>query len=114
MLISTVLINVFLWPTVLGRVIALSLALTATWLGNRYFTFNVRQGESKKKNFIRYQMVQVGGLTLNMCVYLLVLALKPEGSYVLQLAIFCGAISALFWNFSLLKYWVYSANTNGH
>jgi putative flippase GtrA len=89
-----------------GRVISFLCAASASWLGNRLFTFRDRHQMTLGKQWLAFVLVSAGGFVLNYGTYALLITYVPvirnwpiEGWPVLGVA--AGAIAGMFFNFSV-------------
>lgn len=90
-----------------ARVPAFLVAATFTWIANRVFTF----GPSNRHPFLewmRFLFANSLGSTVNFLVYVLVLYLIPAAYGAPAIAVACGSIAGLLFNFVVSQVYVFS------
>lgn len=83
----------------LSRAISFATAVIITWWGNRTWTFGNHVDRPKTKEFSAYIIVQSCGAGINYGIYALVLSVSGTGPVQALIALACGSIAALFFNF---------------
>lgn len=78
-------------------------AITATWLGNRHFTFRGQSRHSAREEFLRFVSVCALGLVINRGTYSLVITLVPIAYTHPILGLIAGTGTGMFFNFFLSK-----------
>lgn len=68
-LILTLLVSGADWSPYSARLVSFSVAVTATWLLNRYWTFRDRKSPGRGAEYVRYVSVQASGALINLGVY---------------------------------------------
>jgi putative flippase GtrA len=90
----------------LGRVLSWFCAATFTWAGNRYFTFGTRRARSAGGALREWQRFlganAVGGL-VNVGLYSVLVRYAPPPFNGLTVALICGVLLGLAFNFTLSK-----------
>jgi putative flippase GtrA len=90
-----------------GRLLSFLIAASVTWKANRHFTF-VASKENARKQWLRYLMTTAIGGVVNIGIYRLWLTFSSNDNVNLFLAVTAGSAVALFVNFTLSKYVVFS------
>ncbi len=94
-------------PPLIARPPAFLIAVTATFLLNRVFTFADRRATSVQGEAAGYLAVQVVGALINYGVFAAVLGLVPAIHPLLALA--AGSIAGMVFNFAVLRTLVYKS-----
>ncbi|WP_375752737.1 GtrA family protein [Vibrio sp. HN007] len=92
----------------IARIIAFLFAATATWLGNRWFTFQSANKAKKLNQWQRFLFVATISAVPNFIVFNLVskiLSAEPVGVYI---ALVSGVLVGMLSNFILSDRWVFS------
>jgi len=89
-----------------GRIISIPLAILLTWYLNRTFTFK-NKNPKKLKQYGKYLFVIMFGISINYSVYLYVLGLIEERQFSYIIAICCGSLSSMFFNFGFSKFQIF-------
>lgn len=93
---------------VLSRVCSFSLAVFATWLLNRTFTFNDSEINIKKsKEYIQYLTVQTIGAFINFSVFFILIYFVEFFKDMLIAPLAIGAFFSLLFNFVVTKRRIY-------
>lgn len=93
----------------LGRILSFSAAVFSTWLLNRSWTFRDRHsGTSALREFMRYFCVCLGGGSLNLAVYSLLVWWFSWQGQTLLLAVAAGSLAGMAVNYLLSKYLVFA------
>ncbi|MFZ1416440.1 MAG: GtrA family protein [Defluviicoccus sp.] len=100
------------WGHYASRGASFLVAVTVTWYLNRTWTFAKRGGGNKRREYSVYFLVQVVGACINGAVYALGLALSPAMQAFPLLALACGSIVAMAFNFLATRRLAFPANAN--
>lgn len=95
------------WSPFEGRALSFPVAVTATFLLNRAWTFRGRLFTSPLWALGKYTVIQVIGALLNLLVYFTVLGLFDDLHAMPVLALAFGAAAGLLFNFSAARGWVF-------
>ena len=90
----------------LGRVISWCCAATFTWAGNRYFTFAATRARgivATGKEWVRYLAANAVGGLVNVGLYSVLVRFAPPPFNELTVALVCGVLLGLLFNFTLSK-----------
>jgi putative flippase GtrA len=100
----------FSFPVLPARVAAFICSATATWLGNRTFTFNHKEGSLFKqwRNFFATACVSA---IPNFIVFSLIVDLFGKAGYLPFVALVCGVLTGMFCNYFLCSRWVFVKRT---
>ncbi len=79
-----------------ARVIAIAVAMTSTWLMNRYLTFGPSQ-RGVAHEAARYGSVGLIGSLLNYTIYAAVLTVMPQVNALIALVIASGSVAVFSW-----------------
>jgi putative flippase GtrA len=89
----------YLWSVPSARTLSASCSIAATWVCNRMWTFAARKSRNAAAELLRYAVVQLGGLLVNIGVFVACLALIPALRSTPIIALAIGAAVALLFNF---------------
>ena len=89
-----------------SRIITIPLAILLTWYLNRTFTFK-NKNKQKIKQYGKYFMVIMFGISINYSVYIYFLELFQTVRYGFILALCLGSISSMFFNFAFSKFIIF-------
>lgn len=92
------------WNPYAARLLSFFCGTALTWLLNRLFTFFRRAGENRRREYLRYLLVQTAGGAINLGVYSLVLGLLPPLQLAPLLAMAAGSFLAMWLNFFGARY----------
>lgn len=92
------------WNPYAARLLSFLCGTALTWLLNRLFTFFRRAGENRRREYLRYLLVQTAGGAINLGVYSVVLPLLPPFELAPLLAMAAGSFSAMWLNFFGARY----------
>jgi putative flippase GtrA len=94
------------WGVIQARILSFPVAVFATWLLNRHFTFEANDGAAGR-SFARYVAVSLGGASVNFIIYtVLVLSVAPMAALpIMPLAI--ASIVALAFNYFGSKHFAF-------
>jgi putative flippase GtrA len=90
----------------LGRMISWFCAATFTWLGNRYFTFAASRSRAAMgtlKEWGRFLAANAVGGLVNVGLYSVLVRFAPPPFNDLTVALVCGVLLGLVFNFTLSK-----------
>jgi putative flippase GtrA len=104
--VLTLLVNGFGHDHFTSRAISFSLAVTATWLANRRWTFEPT--EHRGKEYAGYLSTQLVGAIINLGIYVLLIQFIPSLAKTPVIPLACGAFVALLFNFASARWLVYS------
>lgn len=93
-----------------GRLVSFSLAVAATWLINRHWTFEHHQVRPSLAEFTRYFGAMVLGGAVNYASYALIVATLPRTPWLPLAAVAAGSIAGLGVNFTSARLWVFRAD----
>ncbi|WP_412508178.1 GtrA family protein [Roseovarius sp. SYSU LYC5161] len=93
----------------LMRLLSFALAVTATWLGNRHWTFRGHRPSGVLREYARYLGVQGTGAAVNYAVYACAVWLMSPGALNAVLALACGSAVALVVNYLAARRLVFGA-----
>lgn len=95
-----------------GRVISIAIAMTATWLGNRYFTFAERRARGSlgaiAQEGLKFAGANLIGAAVNYGVYAALVATAAAPFNNPYLAQIIGVLAGLAFNFTLSRTLVFS------
>lgn len=83
----------------LARVISFGIAVSITWLAQRFFVFPTGRRFPSREQFLRHLVVQSGGVAVNFTVYVGMLALHPFFVTFPVAALACGSSIGLIVNY---------------
>jgi putative flippase GtrA len=78
------------------------LAVTATWLGNRWLTFQV-QAKPTWQDYFRYVRGILIGALMNMTTFMIITHLIPPMTARLLIGTAGGTLVGLFWNYRFMR-----------
>ena len=93
-----------------GRVLSIFVAMTFTWLGNRYLTFAQRRAHGAAgtaREWLKFIGANAVGALINYCVYAALVHSGPppwDDKYAAQ---FLGVLAGLIFNFTLSRFFVF-------
>ena len=90
----------------LGRMISWFCAATFTWAGNRYFTFAARRARGfvgAGREWVRFLAANAVGGLVNVGLYSVLVRFAPPPFNDLTVALVCGVLLGLLFNFTLSK-----------
>jgi len=93
------LVEGFDWNPYLARLLSFLCGTVITWLLNRLFTFFRRAGLNRRREYLRYLLVQAVGGAINLGIYSLVLSTLPPMTLAPLLAMAAGSFTAMWLNF---------------
>jgi putative flippase GtrA len=95
------------WGVIQARIVSFPVAVFATWLLNRNFTFEQANNGAAGRSFARYVAVSLGGASVNFIIYTaLVLSVAPMAALpIVPLAI--ASVVALAFNYFGSKHFAF-------
>jgi putative flippase GtrA len=93
-----------------SRIISAALSITLTWYLNRRFAFQTRSINAVAPEYARYVAVQTVGLLVNFGIYFTLIGKFDALHDMPLLALCCGAIAALVFNFLGARHYVFQAD----
>lgn len=110
-LILTAMTHTILPSPFFARIPSFCIAVIVTWVLNSHFTFQ-NHNKSAKQTFPRYISGNIVGLGINILTYTLAISLIPLCHEYPVLALACGSIAGLFFNFTASKFLIFKAENN--
>ncbi|ABV35326.1 conserved hypothetical protein [Shewanella sediminis HAW-EB3] len=95
------------WPILHARLIAFSVALTLTWLGNRLFTFSHRKKVAKGQQFVMAVILACSAASVNLSVFYLLSELSRPAGFTATFYLALGVLSGLVVNWLGSNYLVF-------
>ena len=95
-------------PVFPARMVSFVFAATATWLGNRIFTFNAREGSVFRQWLTFFTSACISALP-NFMVFSLVVYLFGNEGYIPYAALVGGILVGMLSNYFLCKKWVFAS-----
>ena len=114
-LIDTALTMLFLdaLGAFFARSIGFSVAVAFTYLVNRQFSFGRAKVRRARTEAILYFTIQAAGAALNFLVFLMLIAIGPNGRLWVLGYLTISAGVGLVWNYALNRIFVYERRTTG-
>lgn len=103
------------WVSLVGldpwsaRALSFPVAVTCTWLFNRHFTFRVRRELPLWREWLVYVGTQLGGLSVNLGSYALLVGVSAMAARWPALAVAVGSVAGLLVNFFGAKHVAFKA-----
>jgi putative flippase GtrA len=94
-----------------ARALAFPVAVTCTWLFNRHFTFRPQRPLSLPREWLLYVGTQLGGLSINLLTYAVLVALVPLVARWPVLGVAAGSVAGLLVNFLGAKHVAFADRT---
>ena len=94
------------WSPGLARVLAFTLAASATWFLNRSFTF---RSAATAKTWLPYVLLTAAGAVLNIAIYMAWLYVAGTQPLQILIGIALGSAAALTLNYGIARRYVFSA-----
>ncbi len=91
-----------------GRLGAFLVAMCATWLCNRRFTFSAGRQASRWKEWRDYCVAMSGGALINLGVSMAMLSTLEYRAWLPAAAVGAGSLAGMVLNFVSAKYWVFA------
>ncbi len=95
------------YPIALSRILSFSSAVFVTWIINRNFTFSKNSNLNKKKEYIFYLIIQTIGALINYVIFIILVYKFEFMEDYLILPLGFAAIIAMFFNFLMMKKYLY-------
>jgi len=115
-LVLTLLVSVLVVNVYLARALSFVPATLVTWLLNRSWAFraSAAPANERQREYLKYFVVQTGGVLVNFAVFSLMVALLPalRAYPVIPLAV--GSLFGLVVNYSGARWWVFVAQGLAH
>lgn len=92
-----------------ARALSFPVAVTCTWLFNRHFTFRARRALPLWREWLVYVGTQLGGLSVNLGSYALLVAVSTTAARWPALAVAVGSVAGLLVNFFGAKHVAFKA-----
>lgn len=83
-----------------ARILSVLAAMTATWLGNRYFTFAERRQPAFMREGLAFFLANGVGALINYAVYSLLVLVVPLVEENPLLGVAAGSIAGMFFNYA--------------
>lgn len=105
------------WVSLMGfdpwsaRALSFPVAVTCTWLFNRNFTFRERRGLPLWREWLLYVGTQLGGLSVNLGSYALLVGVSATAARWPALAVAAGSVAGLLVNFLGAKHVAFKAES---
>jgi len=107
------LVHIENFSIIFSRIISFIIAVFATWILNRYFTFsNKTKDNSKSKEYIEYLSIQTIGAGLNFLIFIGLIYLFEPLKDILIIPLAIASIIAMFFNYFIIKNKLYTDNIN--
>ncbi len=91
----------------LGRLVSYLVAVSATWVLNRRYTFVGRPGVSRIREWTKFVVSQLLGASINLGVYALLVRTSPMVAQHPVIGVGAGSLSGLLVNFSVARAYVF-------
>ena len=91
----------------LGRLVSYLVAVSATWVLNRRYTFVARPGVSRIREWTKFVVSQLLGASINLGVYALLVRTSPMVAQHPVIGVGAGSLSGLLVNFSVARAYVF-------
>ena len=104
-----VFLRIFGIDIMVARALAFLPATLVTWWANRLFTFRPQTGARVflMQEYLRYLLVQAGGIAINFLVFYLMILWLPIAATHTLLPLAAGSVIALLFNFSGARFLVF-------
>jgi len=96
------------WGLYSSRVVSFAVAVFATWLLNRLWTFRHRASANKTREYSSYVLIQGIGASLNFAIYSALIYFSPQLAAWPTIPLACGSATAMFFNFFAARHFVYT------
>lgn len=90
-----------------ARVFSYLVAATVTWIGNRKLTFADRPKAPRRKQWLKFLIVNLGGFAINYGTYAALVASVPFVGANPVLGVAAGAITGMFFNYFVSNRYVF-------
>lgn len=102
------LVHIENFSIVFARIISFIVAVFATWILNRYFTFSKSEKkDTKSKEYIKYLSIQTAGAGINFLVFFGLIYIFEALKDILIIPLAIASIAAMFFNFFFIKNKIY-------
>lgn len=105
--VLTALVLAAHWATLPARILSISLAITITWLINRYVTFK-HPTRPIHVEYAGYFGIQLAGVCLNLAIFVICIKIWPALARWPVVAQAAGSAGALFFNFITIRKTLYA------
>jgi putative flippase GtrA len=85
---------------ILGRAVSFPVAVTATWLLNKHFTFRDRPVTDRRAQYLLYLGGQLGGAAINICAFILTIRRWPALASQPVVPLMVGSALGLLFNYA--------------
>jgi len=111
-LVLTLLVSVFDVNVYLARVLSFLPATLVTWLLNRSWAFraNAAPLDARQREYMKYFVVQTGGVLVNFAIFSLLVALLPALKQYPVIPLAVGSAFGLIVNYTGSRLWVFVAH----
>ena len=106
------LFHALAWDHYPARAASFLLAVSVTWSLNRAWTFAHRASASRRREASIYLLLQTLGAGINFAVYGVCLALSPTMRAGPLLALACGSVVAMVFNFLATRHLAFTGGTD--
>jgi putative flippase GtrA len=98
-----------------AKAISVSIAIVATWFGNRHWTFRDRRRHDFLREFVEFAAIAVFGMTISLgCLYVSHTVLGFESLFADNIATnVVGLVLGTTFRFLMYRYWVYGDGRQG-
>lgn len=112
--VVTTLVGLFGWGPYAARAVSFPPAVTVTWYLNRRYTFPDYAARNTTCDYSKYLTVQTIGAMINVMIFATVIqACGPLAAYPV-IALACGSVAAMMFNFFMSRYFVFNRGINSH
>ena len=103
------LVHIENFSIIFARTLSFIVAVFATWILNRYFTFsNKIKKSSKSKEYIKYLSVQTAGAGVNLLIFFSLIYIFEPLKNILIIPLAIASIVAMFFNYFMIKNRIYT------
>ncbi len=95
-----------------ARLVSAALAVTLTWALNRHLVFETAGVARQATEYLRYVVVQALGLSINLGVFFLLIAVSELAARIPIFALCGGAAAAIVFNYLGARYCVFRKDAN--
>lgn len=115
-LVLTVLVSLFDINVYVARMLSFIPATLVTWLLNRNWSFrgNAAAADERQREYLKYFVVQTGGVLVNFAVFSLLVALLPALRVYPVIPLAVGSLFGLIVNYSGARWWVFVTHSLSH
>jgi putative flippase GtrA len=105
------LTTLWTWPPLAANPVSFSLGVTNGFYWNRHWTFQGARHEEPVGQYVRFVLVNLGGVLIDQAVLAGALALGPDAGLTAELSKWAGKVAAIpfvvTWNFTANSYWTF-------